>query len=127
MTSTDWIVLAFGLALAACADQPPPREAASPPPAARSQASGAVASGGLACRDRATYDRLWPKVASIMATKGHDSLVAFASRYPGCRTLAIDGEPVEGVTLIDAQAVELRLVGDNLPLYAHRLALDTLP
>jgi hypothetical protein len=39
----------------------------------------------------------------------------------------MDGEPVEGVTLIGPQVVELRLVGDSLPLYAHRLAVDTLP
>jgi len=51
--------------------------------------SGVVASGGLACRDRATYIRLWPNVAGFFAGGGgRDSLTAFAARYPGCRVLA---------------------------------------
>jgi hypothetical protein len=97
------------------------------PSGAAAHASRVIASGGLACRDRATYNRLWRKVPEIMAYKGHDSLKAFASQYPGCRTLASDGEMVKSVKLVGEWAVELRLAGDSLPLYAHAATIDTLP
>lgn len=87
-----------------------------------------LASGGLACRSRATYFRIWPKVAGFMAGGGgYDSLVAWAHRHPGCRTLDPEGEPVERVELIGPQQVAVWLVGDSVPWFAHRLAIDTVP
>jgi hypothetical protein len=91
---------------------------------------GVTASGGLACRSRQVYQRNWKKVAGFMTGGGgHDSLEAWARRLPGCRTLDMEGEPVDRLELVSRspQVAEVWLAGDTLPWFVHWAAIDTLP
>jgi hypothetical protein len=94
-------------------------------PAAEAEHHGVLASGGLACRSRTTYLRIWKQVAS----QAPDSMAAWASRHKGCRRLDEDGEPVERLELVSRspQVAEVWLVGDTLPWFVHWAAIDTLP
>jgi hypothetical protein len=104
-----------------------PTANSSSPPSTSWDSGAVVASGGLACRDSATYDRIWKKVAGIMMDHGGDSLAAFAASHPGCRRLAEEGEPVQSFEIRGhPYAIELKIRGDSLPLYAHLLAIDTV-
>lgn len=89
-----------------------------------------LASGGLACRSRQVYLRNWKKVVGFTTGGGgHDSLEAWARRLPGCRTLDMEGEPVDRLELVSRspQVAEVWLVGDTLPWFTHWAAIDTVP
>ena len=123
--ASSGVVVLLVIVVLSCQDRKPVK--APSPPTTSWDSGTVVASGGLACRDSATYDRIWKKVAGIMSDHGGDSLETFAESHPGCRRLAEEGEPVQSFKVRgQPYAIELRIRGDSLPLYAHLLAIDTV-